>query len=548
MLKRSADEGKLSIRDVVRKNQRSLPDLLLDVDDEHMIALLEQSPELGNGTYGQAKELIIADDAEGADKNLVAKITGCASGLLGDVKASPWRAENVEPTMLQFLWTHLAETNVTPHLVAPLGGRHAIIEGTTEKQKKDDDEIANSLVYFMEKATRGTVRSFLRRHCPGVAFDRTVKVILFQLCYTLAAIFMRFPWFRHNDLKDDNVLLHAGPTEGVTEYVIHGTTFRVPNVGVVALMADVDFACIRGYMFENYKTIEQEIITPSYHIDTRKDHAADVACFMAYVRNQFSSKMTGTLRDTLFQIYGAARKDNGYRATYLEAVDMPTVEDLLLETSLFEEFVFPRPEGPGENTLPPRRERSAPPASSGGCTDSYNADHNLLTAPIVWPYIVDAKEKRYCFMFKPRHCNAVDVSHLPSYQYLERCPPVYAYIDDEPPREHNEEACDRLMEALECLYDAPAFTFSREKYDTFYDKVAEIASAFIIDYFVPERWWPAVYTCAFIDAAEEVDVANADQVCWDLYQWARFWEKQGEVRYSEMNMLHFAVQWGWLRQ
>lgn len=571
VLKRSADEGKLSIRDVVRKNHCSLPDLLLNNADADTLALLEQSPELGSGTYGQAKEVgVVYGDgsaaAEGGgivavdNKNtsVVAKITGCASGLLGDVAHSPWRAEHVEPKLLQFLWAHLVETNVTPHLVAPLGGTHTIIEGTTVTQKGADKEIANSLVYFMEKATKGSVRAHLKRLMGGAHFDRVVKVIMFQVCYTLASIYMRFPSFRHNDLKDDNVLLHVGPTEGCTEYTIHGTTFHVPNVGVTVLVADLDFACISGYMFDNYKVVEQEWETPSYHIDARQDHASDMACFIAYLRNQFSSKMTPALKDVLKNIYGTSRRDNGYRATYLDAVDFPTAMDLLLDTRLFEEWVTPAGSAGGGNPITLSAERRYDsPGGAGRIVDSFNADRNLHTIPPAWPAIpITPQEVRHCFMFRPRHVNAIDVSYLPSYTYLERCRPVFAYIDNDPPKEHDQPVCERLLEMLECVYDIQAdpkrdkagFGFARDKFDAFYDKVDEIASAFIIDYFVPERWWPAAYTCAFIDAVEEMDLAASNQVCWHFYQWCRFWEQQGEVRYTEMNLLHFAVQWGWLRK
>jgi hypothetical protein len=444
----------------------------------------------------------------------------------------------VEPKLLQFLWTHLVETNVTPHLVAPLGGTHAIIEGTTVTQKDEDKKIESSLVYFMEKATKGTVRAHLKRLMGGAHFDLVVRVILFQLCYTLEAIFMRFPAFRHNDLKDDNVLLHVGPAQGHTKYVIHGITFCVPNVGVTVLVADLDFACIPGYMFDNYKVVEQEWETPSYNINARRDHATDLACFVSYVRNQFSSKMTRTLKDTLEGVWGKSRRDNGYRSTYLDAVDLPTVEDVLVDTKLFEEFVFISPHAAGVN-------------------DAYNADTSIHTHPIQWPAIdVAPQEVRHCFMFRPRHHRAIDVSFMPSFQYLERCKPVYAYIDNDPPKEHDERICEQLLELLEPVYEIKAdpkrdkagFGFPSDKFGAFFDKVDEIASAFIIDYFVPERWWPAAYTCAFLDAVEEMDLAASNQVCWHFFQWSRFWEQQGQVRYSEMNLLHFALQWGWLRQ
>lgn len=518
VLKRSSDNGTLAVRDVIRKSHRSIPDILLHNTDEDTLALLEQSPDLGKGVYGQAKQI---------DEGVVAKITGCASGLLGDVAHAVWRAEHVEPRLLQFLWTHLVETNVTPHLVAPLGGTHTIIEGTTRVQKEGDKEIANSLVYFMEKAAKGTVRSYLKQLTGGPRFDAVLRVILFQVCYTMAAIYMRFPHFRHNDLKDDNVLLHEGPTEGCTAYTIHGSTFYVPNVGLTVLVADLDFACISGHTFDNYKVVEQEWETPSYHISGRKDHAADMACFINYVRNVFANKITRSFRGQLEKIYGLRKRDNGYRFTFVDTCDLPAASDLLSDTPLFDAF---------------RK-------STGKVTDTYNADR-LQYANIEWPLVEAPLETRFCFMFVPRHADAIDPSELPSYRYLQRCKPAYNYIDGDLPKEYNDEKCEKLLELMAPLYDIIVVQKAKkhvDRHDDFFDKVDEIAAAFIIDYYVPERWWPAAFTCAFIDACEELDVITPGQVCWHFNQWCKFWERHGVVRYSDMNLMHFAVQWGWLR-
>jgi serine/threonine protein kinase len=521
-LKRSADEGLLSVLDVVRKQHRSIHDLLDEEDDEHIVRLLEDSPELGKGTYGEAHQLA---------SNVVAKITGCPSGLLGDVETSPWRAENVEPKLLEFLWNHLVETHVTPHLIAPLGGRHGIINGATKKQQEADKEMTNSLVYFMEKATLGTVRSFLKELRATDQFDLVFRVILFQVCYTLEVIYKRFPTFRHNDLKDDNIMLHKSSSEGFTEYTIHGKRFLVPNVGVTVLISDFDFACISGYMFDNYKVIEQEWETPSYNINTRKDHAADFGCLITYLRILFSHKLSRTIRTQLEDIFGAVKKTNAYRVSVYESGVIPTTEQILTDTNLFDTFS-------SQNVKYPV------------ITDSFNGDKPTKPDDFKLETRLGGigGEKRCVPVIFPRQRDTLDMYDLPSYQYFRQCAPLYKYIDQDEPTNYSEQKCRALLENLEPLYDVkPDFGFDQEKKDEFYELVDQIGSSFIMDYFVPERWWPAAFTCAFIDAVEEMNLARPDQVCWYLEKWAKFWERQGVVRYANMQLLHFTLQWGWLR-
>lgn len=525
-LKRSADEGAVNVFDIIRKTtRRSISDVLNGEDDYETLTLLEKSPELGSGTYGEAKEV---------SKDVVCKITGCGSYLLAPVH-SVWRSENVEPRLIQFLWKHLVETRITPHIIAPLGLTHSIIEGATKKQKNLDNTVENSLIYFMEKATAGTVRSFFKR-ASAIGFDSVFLVILFQICYTLEAIYMRFPRFRHNDLKDDNIFLHKSTAQGYTVYTIHGTTFTVPNVGVTVLISDFDFACISGESFDNFKVIEQEWETPSYHINTRIDHAADLGCFMSYVRNQFTDKLSKKTRNKIALLFGESKKNNNYHTSPKESGGLPDVKEVLLNTNLFAEFVAPR-----------RLEGME-------VTEIFNADVDISV-----DYPVQENDTRHCPVFLPRTNKVIDPSDLISFEMFAAWPLslyVPQTLDEEEPDDLSQGDVHRLIEKMKSLYeikpnpklDLAGFGFPVVKKDLFFETVEQIGNSFIMDYYVPSRWWPAVYTCAFVDAIEEMDLCISNQVCWHFSQWCEFWKKQDEAEYTEMQMLHFALQWGWVRE
>jgi len=518
VLKRSADEGSFTVRDVLRKSHRSIPDLL---EDHNALALFENSPELGHGTYGEAKEV---------GENVVCKITGCGSHLLGDVH-SIWRSENIEPCLLRFLWERLVESKATPHIIAPLGSSYAIVVGTTQRQQKEDNETKQSLIQFMEKATAGTVRGYFTR-LSILDFDLVFKVILFQVCYTLEAIYMRFPRFRHNDLKDDNVLLHKSASSGYTTYTIHGVTFTLPNVGITALISDFDFACIPGHVFDNYKVTEQEWETPSYNMNTRIDHCADLSCFVSYLRNQFGDKIANGTRKILQKVFGVSKKKNGYRCTVEESAVLPTTRDVLIDTALFEEFAY--------------KDNSA--------SDHFNADLHYRNEPTI--QIPQGSEVRHTPVFLPRSSQVVDPQVLPSFQMFRNWNPVYPLLDAEEPSMFSELASNRIIDVMQCIYsikanpkkDIAGFGFPEKHRQTFFDTVEQTAASFILDYFVPSRWWPAVYTCAFIDTIEEMDLAISNQVCWHFMQWCDFWEDKGEASYTQMQLLHFAIQWGWVRE
>jgi serine/threonine protein kinase len=521
-LKRSADDGTTHIFDMIRKTRRSITDLLSAEQTDETLAFLESAPELGRGTYGEAKEVT---------KAIVCKITGCGSHLLGPLW-SIWRSENVEPNILRFLWKHLVETRITPHIIAPLGLDHSIIEGTTERQKKDDQGIQSSLIYFMEKATAGTVRDHLTGHVSGQRFDLILKVILFQLCYTLECIYTLFPRFRHNDLKDDNVFLHKSSSQGYTRYTIHGSSFYVPNVGVTVLISDFDFASISGSLFDNYKVIEQEWETPSYNINTRKTHAADFDCFLAYVRNHFGDKISSKLKTQLKHIFGAYPKKNSYRSTVVESQGLLTTKEILMETEFFEEFL-----------------QTKPPQEIGEQFTFFKSYSKEVAQ-------LGGDEKRHTPLFLPRIDEAIDPRDLLSFQTFRTWTPNCLEWDEEEPTVFSERACERIVGCMHAIYDikpAPkrdiaGFGFPKDKKEIFFETVEQTGASYILDYYVPSRWWPAIYTCAFIDTAEEMDLVASNQVCWGMTQWCEFWTDMDETDYTEMELLHVALQWGWVRE
>ena len=81
------------------------------------------------------------------------------------------------------------------------------------------------------------------------------KVILFQIIFTLAVIQKKYPGFRHNDLKANNILVQITQKpkeEQFFQYKFENKEFHIPDLGLQTRLWDFDFSSIPK-MIENQK-------------------------------------------------------------------------------------------------------------------------------------------------------------------------------------------------------------------------------------------------------------------------------------------------------
>lgn len=179
------------------------------------------------------------------------------------------RPENAELMMIRLL-SYFIIKGCTPHITLPIGTFYTnikpfttLIENNLVKQndKKYKEFIENykSGKYFdnvsiliSEWANKGDLLDFIRRNYKEI---KTLdwKVIFFQIISVLAVIQSKFPGFRHNDLKANNVLIHKIQQRGTLySYKVCHTKYVVPNIGYRIKLWDFDFACVPGIV-ENAK-------------------------------------------------------------------------------------------------------------------------------------------------------------------------------------------------------------------------------------------------------------------------------------------------------
>lgn len=259
----------------------------------------------------------------------------------------PFRAEFCQALMQEILSTYIVETGLSPHV--------CLLSGSPVNPYYDE-EMKRNVVFFMERASMGSVSRFLNNK--SGALDEYILLILFQVAYTLEAIYSIMPNFRHNDLKTTNVFVT--PSKGntnkgtYTQYTVDDVSFYVGNdLGITSMIGDFDFSCCAGVV-DNYKVIEYWAMHPHNNINWKRNQATDLAYFIKILFRSYKHKMSAKLRSALVDIYGVAylKKFTKYPAPGIkdqseinhmrgfpeDDASLPTVRQVLLESSLFAAF------------------------------------------------------------------------------------------------------------------------------------------------------------------------------------------------------------------
>lgn len=173
------------------------------------------------------------------------------------------RPENAEIMMIKLLSYFIAKKQ-TPHIVLPIGTFNTDITTfvdliSSNVISKDNEKYAefvekykkgefhkNVSILISEWANRGDLLDFIRKHHNGFTASHW-KSIFFQVLSVLAVIQSKYPSFRHNDLKANNLLVQkiTSQREYFT-YKVARCDYRVKNIGYQIKMWDFDFACIPG--------------------------------------------------------------------------------------------------------------------------------------------------------------------------------------------------------------------------------------------------------------------------------------------------------------
>jgi len=171
------------------------------------------------------------------------------------------RPENAELLMIRLL-SYFVINNQSPHIVLPITTFNTSIkpflsltknnvvnnkkfEQFIEKYEKGEYYM-NVSILVSEWANGGDLLDYLRKHFKSLK-TKDWKVIFFQILSVLAIIHKRYPSFRHNDMKANNILIHTVDiNKKKYMYEINKQKYIIPNIGFQIKLWDFDFACIPG--------------------------------------------------------------------------------------------------------------------------------------------------------------------------------------------------------------------------------------------------------------------------------------------------------------
>jgi serine/threonine protein kinase len=203
------------------------------------------------------------------------------------------RPENSEICMLKLLSYFVIKCQ-TPHIILPIATFNTSIEPFLSLQ--DDDVVSkdnqkytdfinnyNEGMYYQtvsivlsEWANRGDLSMFLKKHYQKLKLIHW-QCIFFQIISTLAIIQTKYPTFRHNDLKANNILISkVDSCNKILLYKVSYKEYVLPAIGYITYLWDFDFACIPGVV-DNSKVYQDW--TKKINITSKKNRYYDVHYF-----------------------------------------------------------------------------------------------------------------------------------------------------------------------------------------------------------------------------------------------------------------------------
>lgn len=267
---KSTDETSYHTRDILGKKFHVFSDIITQIGGKLKY--------IKSGTTGHTFKGIIDDD--GKVLNYGVKVSAFprkrSKDDINNSKDDPYdvrRPENTEIKMIRVL-SYFVLKRETPHISLPIGTFDTNIAPFTKLM--DDDVVpkdCNKYKEFLERyqnnyyhnkvsillsewANKGDLLSFIKNYYKEFK-TMDWKIIFFQVLSVLAVIQHKYPMFRHNDLKANNILVNSVKGRGNKySYMICKTKFIVPNSGFCLKLWDFDFACIPGVV-DNFKVNEE---------------------------------------------------------------------------------------------------------------------------------------------------------------------------------------------------------------------------------------------------------------------------------------------------
>jgi len=280
-------------------------------------------------------------------------------GSINDVR----RPENAELMMLKVL-SYFIVKRQTPHLIIPFGTFNTGIEHFVNLVKLDKvDEKNERYKDFVERyhngefsstvsilisewANKGDLLDYFRNNYKAFTITHW-KVFIFQILSILAIIQSKYPAFRHNDMKANNILVQKiSLKKEHYRYLVVGAKYKVPNIGYHIKLWDFDFSCIPGIV-DNIKVSSKW--TKRINITPEQNRYYDIHYFFnTLIRKGFfpqiltDSSVPSELKEFIGRVVPKKYRDSEEfiheKGRILINDEYTTPDELLKKDPFFEEF------------------------------------------------------------------------------------------------------------------------------------------------------------------------------------------------------------------
>jgi serine/threonine protein kinase len=225
-----------------------------------------------SGAYGNTFKGIVSNDEDEEISFAVKMVAFPKKSGYGSISCVS-RPENSEICMLKLL-SYFVIRSQTPHLILPIATFNTSIKPFLTLQ---DEEVVskdnlkytefiknyNEGMYYetvsiviSEWANRGDLSMFLKKHYKKLKLIHW-QCIFFQIISTLAIIQSKYPAFRHNDFKANNILISkVDACNKLLIYKVSNKEYILPAIGYNTYIWDFDFACIPGIV-DNSKVYQE---------------------------------------------------------------------------------------------------------------------------------------------------------------------------------------------------------------------------------------------------------------------------------------------------
>ena len=179
------------------------------------------------------------------------------------------RPENTELLMIKLL-SQFVINKQTPHIVLPITTFNTSIKPFLNltkanivnnnkfdqfvKKYENGDYYQNVSILVSEWANGGDLLDYFKKNYKKMKLKEW-KTLIFQILSVFAIIHAKYPTFRHNDMKANNILLHYTDIDKNNKkflYNINNKKYEIPDIGYQIKLWDFDFSCIPN-LIENSK-------------------------------------------------------------------------------------------------------------------------------------------------------------------------------------------------------------------------------------------------------------------------------------------------------